>query len=65
MTEARDRPWTLAERFEEAHRMAKEGSSVREIIDLTGLTVKTAICIFNKHNPDAKAIKTLNRNTME
>lgn len=43
--------WTLAERYDLAHMMAKDGKSIEDICEACRLTRETAICIINKHRP--------------
>ena len=51
--------WTLAERYDLAHHLAKSGSSLEEICKMARVTEHTAICIINKHRPGE--IPTLGR----
>lgn len=40
--------WTLAERYDYARHMAKQGKTVEDIAEKCRLTKETAICIVNK-----------------
>jgi hypothetical protein len=57
-----DRPWSLAEKFDEAERMAKAGCSVQQIISVTALTPDTAESIKERHNPDFNSFERLKKN---
>lgn len=43
--------WTLAEKFDIAHKLAKGGGSVEEIMQASRLTQETAELIWGKANP--------------
>jgi len=60
-----DRPWSTAEKFDEAARMAKAGCSVEQIIFVTRLMPETVKCLKQKHCPDynsPEAFASLRRN---
>lgn len=65
VTEDMSNPWTLADRFHLAHLMAKDGYSVDDIVERSGLLRVTAVCIVQRVRPDFQNMAGLQKNRRE
>lgn len=62
------RTWSLAERFDLAHTLAKGGASIEDIVKHTTLSIETARAIHGRSSPgkiDPMNVVGLQKNTRE